>query len=90
MGERQAPIVCTTVWRELRTIIKFSAYSGLFCAGIVLVVYIWGILMRLWLPASLWTIALFVLAGFGAGFLVILCWQMAISYFVGPRNKDVM
>jgi hypothetical protein len=78
------------VWRELGKMLKFSAYSGLFCAGVVLLVYIWTFLMGLWLPTSLWTVALFVLAGFGVGFLVILCWQMEISYFVGPRNKDVM
>ena len=78
------------VWRELRKTLKFSAYSGLFCAGVVLLVYIWAILMGLWLPTSWWTVALFVLAGFGVGFLVILCWQLEISYFVGPRNKDVM
>ena len=78
------------VRRELRKMLKFSAYSGLFCAGVVLFVYIWVILMGLWLPASLWIVALFVLAGFVVGFLVIFCWQMEISYFVGPRNKDVM
>jgi len=78
------------VWRELRKMLKFSAYSGLFCAGVVLLVYVWTFFMGLWLPTSWWTVPLLLLAGFVAGFLLILCWQMEISYFVTPRNKDVM
>ena len=78
------------VWQELRKILKFSAYSGLFCAGTILLMCIWATLTRLWLPRSWWTVPLLLLAGFVAGFLLIFCWQLEISYFVGPKNKDVM